>query len=580
MNFIQFLLSFYIIFFIICDYIPRTFAQQTDNQQEVQLVDTQEIDTQENNDDCTVVADIFNKLRDPVITNHYQTTKNKNTKNKQVIPSCCDEELDGNVKCKNIDGRIRVYHVRLKSSDLSHFNEYDLSEIIEMFTKLPYVTYISFAENNIKCKIPDNIGKLKQLTNLSFRHNELVGSIPESLGELTNLVYLDLSENHFNGKIPNSLGELKNLKILNLNDNNFYGTVPYSFRNLQGLEQFQLNNTAITGYIPDFPNMNNCSFTNSNICFLKGTNNICRVPINSGISDCTEKEIKSTDNSNGRFGEDKRDESKTPIVAIVCGIVVILIVAVIGAIMFVRKKRTEKDSKIILDPINSSRYSLTSNQNENSTTADDSQSDTPTITPINKTMSHITISNNDSEGNAVMRNTVISTVQPYMSNVSFVNAVNMNTNLNHSPTLSHSLSMNRSFSINHVNTMNLMPNASFTAGMNNDLYYMPGYVVVDQTSPDYINTMNNMMNNMNNAQGTLPTTLPLSFSHMNSINGHNIISVQNANEPVLPNRQMTIRNKEQATKLTKEEEAKIDRENKKNTEGGGDDDELPSYEEL
>jgi len=115
MNCIHFLLSFYIIFFITCDYIPKSFAQQADTKQDVQLVDTKEVDTQEvdtqDNNDCTIIADIFNKLRDPVITNHYQSKKNMNTKNKQMIPSCCDEELDGNVKCKMIDGQIRVYHV-------------------------------------------------------------------------------------------------------------------------------------------------------------------------------------------------------------------------------------------------------------------------------------------------------------------------------------------------------------------------------------------------------------------------------------------------------------------------------------
>jgi len=335
----------------------------------------------------------------------------------------------------------------------------------------------------------------------------------------------------------------------------------------------------LTGYIPDFPNIDSCSLANSNVCILKGTNQVCKD--DSTITDCTEEDIKNTDNLNGRF-ENNKSHAGT-VLSIIGSIILVIAIAVIGGLMFIRKRRREEKRKVELNRYNS-QYYLNTLQNENSMSMDGSQvsSISPILTPINKSMTRISVKNNDMDGNIFMRNSIIpsvSPVSPFLHNTSFVHSPSVTQPMNRSFTVNRMNSINsinRMNSINSINrmnsynslnrissmNMNILANSSFTAGMN-DLYYMPNYVVVDQTKPEH------------SSQGTLPTTLPFAVNHMNSVNGHNIISVQNANEPILPNRQMTlVRQKE----LTKEEEAKIDKENKKNNKE--DDDELPSYDDL
>jgi len=568
MNRIQFLSKFFIILIIICHCIPIIVAQEIE--------------------DCKIVNEVFNKLNSTALDEYYKINENMSTGKKKVIPTCCDYEIkteNGNTKIITCnEEKNQVTQLDFRDLDLSNFSEKNLSEVIDLVAKLPNLTYISFAGCKIKGEIPSNIGQLKSLENLSFRDNNLKGFIPESLGDLTNLQYLDLSENKLIGNIPSTLGQLKSLKTLILNDNQISGSIPYSFKNLKSLRKFQLENTALSGYIPDLPNIDKCSLANSQICILKGTNNVCRGDVNNPVKICTEKQIKTTDEVNGRFEEEENKSHVGTILSIIGGIILVIVIAVIGGLMFIRKKRREERKKIELNRYNS-QYYLNTLQNENSMTMDGSQvsSVSPILTPINKSMTRISIKNNDIDGSIFMRNSIIqpvSPVSPFLHNTSFVHNPSVTQTMNRSFTVNRMNSinsinrmnsynslnrMNSYNSLNRINSMNMniLANSSFTAGMNNDLYYMPNYVVVDQANPEH------------SSQGTLPTTLPFAVNHVNSINGHNIISVQNANEPIIPNRQMTlVRQKE----LTKEEEAKIDREKKKDAKEI--EDGLPCYEDL
>jgi len=295
-------------------------------------------------DECSIIGNTLNLLGLNAIS---KPNINKGT----VSPSCCG--IAEFVVCENISGGNHVTQLHFRDKN---FNGKDMSKVIEEISNLPYLRYISLANDTITGSIPQNFNKIKGLTNLSLRMNQLTGTIPENLGELTNLVYLDLSENNLHGEIPKSFGNLSNLKILKLNNNGINGAIPYSFKNLENIEQLQLNNTAIEGYVPEFPKMTNCSFANSHICHLKQSKLNCQVE----ISECTDEDIKNTDKINGREDNIKGNEDNRTVVnseknenknslstlsIFLIVIVFILAIIIIGLLIFKRINNNKEEKK-------------------------------------------------------------------------------------------------------------------------------------------------------------------------------------------------------------------------------------------
>ncbi|ORX80623.1 L domain-like protein [Anaeromyces robustus] len=504
-----------------------------------------EISAQAN--ECTILKDAFDTLGCDVIKNYIKNNKKEN--------SCCN--IRNSITCENVNGNNHITKLQLRGYDFGNAN---LEEFINQISNLPYIHFISLADDNISCSFPQNISILKNLTNLSFRNNKLIGHLPENIGELNNLKYLDLSENKISSEIPTSIGNLNNLKILNLNDNPLYGAVPYSLKDLGNLEQLQLNNTALSGYIPEFPKMNNCSYTNSNVCILKNSNSVCKID----IPECTNEDIEKANIINGsgiiknntEINENDIENGKCAkptksLLGMIFGIIIgILILSLIIFYCMHRNKEEKDPEKFRINTLE--RMSEISGTSSN-------QSDFNIPPP-----SHATLSNID-DGSSSIRVNSITTSPSYISG------------MNTSPHISakrNRVSITNRNSLNSRNSLNLMTSPI----LGSDLYYIPSYMAIDQNNQEYINTYNNMMNNMNN--NILPSSIPL--VHYNTINnGHNTISVQNATQPVLPNRQMTVRTNDEAKRLSKEEEARIDQvKNNNNDENNDDIDKLPSYDEI
>ena len=112
------------------------------------------------------------------------------------------------------------------------------------------VVSLSLPINNLKGRLPPEIGKLSSLSDLSLSSNELIGTIPTELGELTNLVRLDVGYNDLTGRIPIELTELPNLGKLDLGHNNLTGPIPREIGAMATLTDLNLGGNGLSGSIP------------------------------------------------------------------------------------------------------------------------------------------------------------------------------------------------------------------------------------------------------------------------------------------------------------------------------------------
>ncbi|KAF3432040.1 hypothetical protein FNV43_RR26779 [Rhamnella rubrinervis] len=85
---------------------------------------------------------------------------------------------------------------------------------------------------------------------LDLSYNQLRGRIPDEIGDMIALQVLELSHNQLSGEIPSSLGRLKNLGVFDASHNRLQGHIPDSFSNLSFLVQIDLSNNELTGQIP------------------------------------------------------------------------------------------------------------------------------------------------------------------------------------------------------------------------------------------------------------------------------------------------------------------------------------------
>ena len=99
-------------------------------------------------------------------------------------------------------------------------------------------------------RIPEEIGKLSNLSDLNLSSNELSGPIPTELAELTNLVRLDLGWNDLTGRIPIELTELPALAKLDLAQSNLTGPIPKELGAMAALTQLDLHGNGLSGGIP------------------------------------------------------------------------------------------------------------------------------------------------------------------------------------------------------------------------------------------------------------------------------------------------------------------------------------------
>ncbi|ORX80941.1 L domain-like protein [Anaeromyces robustus] len=242
--------------------------------------------SQEPVNDCKLLEDIF-------------TQWNRNdlvTWDSSIDGSCCDMT---SIVCDPHHGYYRIAELKLRQKGFT-------GTIPREITKLKYLNYLTLAENSLSGTLPDNLDELIYLTKFSLRSNQLEGQIPNNIGNIDGIFHLDLSGNKFTGNIPSSFANLKQLQFLNLTTNLLQGYIPESFRGLKKLTTFQLEeNNQLSGYVPLIPTVSNCTYEQTNLCYLDGA--ICK----STAHQCSTAEIEDTRKNNGYndYSEDKSNNS-------------------------------------------------------------------------------------------------------------------------------------------------------------------------------------------------------------------------------------------------------------------------------
>ena len=110
---------------------------------------------------------------------------------------------------------------------LSNMHECDWSEGggVRSCDDEGFVTDLSLW-NNLRGRIPSELGQLTQLKVLYLQRNHLVGTLPETFGNLVNLQYLGLAHNRISGTIPSHVfGNMLRLKTLSLEKNEISGNI-------------------------------------------------------------------------------------------------------------------------------------------------------------------------------------------------------------------------------------------------------------------------------------------------------------------------------------------------------------------
>ncbi|KAK0573300.1 hypothetical protein LWI29_006063 [Acer saccharum] len=166
--------------------------------------------------------------------------------------------------CKGVGGLLEFAGIRperllqiptLKSCDFTRMYS---GAVLSLFTQYQTLEYLDLSYNELRGKIPDEIGEMIALQVLELAHNQLSGEIPSSLGQLRNLGVFDASHNRLQGQIPESFSNLSFLVQIDLSNNELTGPIPQRGQ-LSTLPATQYaNNPGLCGVpLPECHNGNN-----------------------------------------------------------------------------------------------------------------------------------------------------------------------------------------------------------------------------------------------------------------------------------------------------------------------------------
>ena len=116
----------------------------------------------------------------------------------------------------------------------------------------PRVRGVDLKDNELKGKIPRELGSLVKLKTLNLEGNALTGPIPSPLILLTQNQITSWSfKNNVSLSLPNDIGAVTVLQTLNLPAQNLVGKVPNGIAFLKCLKSIDLSQNRLTGPIPD-----------------------------------------------------------------------------------------------------------------------------------------------------------------------------------------------------------------------------------------------------------------------------------------------------------------------------------------
>ena len=150
-----------------------------------------------------------------------------------------------------LKGRIPPEIGGLVSADTLYLSRNNLSgPIPNEVGNLESLVTLALFENQLTGPLPASLGKLKRLEELILSDNRIDGPLPGEIGEMTSLAYFSISRNRVSGPIPPELGRLKALEHFSVNDNRMVGPISPELGDLTSLEDLLLPRNGFSGAIP------------------------------------------------------------------------------------------------------------------------------------------------------------------------------------------------------------------------------------------------------------------------------------------------------------------------------------------
>ena len=242
--------------------------------------------------------------------------------------------------------RFRVSHNRLEGS------------IPEGLLSLPHVSIIDLGYNYFTGTLANTIGKARNLSELFIQNNRISGVLPPGISGATNLVKIDLSSNLLSGPIPSEIGNLRKLNLLLLQSNKLTSSIPNTLSLLKSLNVLDLSNNQLTGSIPESLSEllpNSINFSNNRLSgpiplsLIKG-GLVESFSGNPGL--CMSIYVNSSDQSFPSCSKTYNRKKLNSIWAIVISVVLIIL----GAILFLKRRFSQEKSAIEHDETMSSSF--------------------------------------------------------------------------------------------------------------------------------------------------------------------------------------------------------------------------------